>query len=82
MPDIESAVNSQGRYVGQELIRLGWQRKRIWSAGGSYSRYRGHPPESLILQFYLFRHRRTEELGNRAEANEFCPLLPRRRVHG
>ena len=39
MSEIENAMQTQGRYVGIELLRLGWQRKRIWSTGGSYHRY-------------------------------------------
>ena len=39
MTELESAMATQGRYIGVELLRLGWSRKRIWLSGGSYSRY-------------------------------------------
>ena len=37
--EIEKAIKSQGRYIGRELLCLGWQRRRVWSTGGSYNRY-------------------------------------------
>lgn len=39
MSELESAMATQGRYIGVELLRLGWSRKRIWLRSGSYSRY-------------------------------------------
>lgn len=39
MSEIEKAMTTQGRYIGQELLSLGWRRKRVWSTSGSYSRY-------------------------------------------
>lgn len=39
MSEIEAALKTQGRYIGEELLRMGWQRKRIWTTKGSYHRY-------------------------------------------
>jgi hypothetical protein len=39
MVEIEAALKAQGRQIGAELLRMGWQRKRVWSTRGSYHRY-------------------------------------------
>ena len=39
MVEIEAAMRTQGRYIGEALIHLGWRRKRVWSTCGSYHRY-------------------------------------------
>ena len=39
MLEIEAAMKTQGRYIGEALTRLGWKRKRVWSTHGSYYRY-------------------------------------------
>lgn len=45
MSEIEAALETQGRYIGEELLRMGWQRKRIWARSGSYYRYWTPPPQ-------------------------------------
>ena len=43
MCEIETALNSQGRFISAILVRYGWKRKRIWSAQ-RYCRYWVPPP--------------------------------------
>jgi hypothetical protein len=38
MREIEIALNNQGRHISAILVRLGWRRKRVWSAQ-RYCRY-------------------------------------------
>lgn len=45
MVEIETALSSQGRYLGPVLFKLGWQRRRKWTGCGQYSRY-WEPPSA------------------------------------
>lgn len=39
MAEIESGLGAQGRYLGPELLALGWVRKRRWAKTGQYYRF-------------------------------------------
>ena len=39
MAELEEALGTQGKYLSPVLLRLGWSRKRKWSAKGQYHRY-------------------------------------------
>lgn len=39
MAEMEAALDTQGKYLSQVLLGLGWQRKRRWTGGGRYNRY-------------------------------------------
>jgi len=39
MVEFEQALGTQGRYISQVLLALGWHRKRRWGSQGSYHRY-------------------------------------------
>ncbi len=39
MSEFEDALGTQGKYLSPVLMKLGWQRKRIWSNSGQYNRY-------------------------------------------
>ncbi len=38
MSEFEQALHTQGKYLSPVLLKLGWQRKRVW-AGQRYGRY-------------------------------------------
>lgn len=44
MQEFEAALGTSGRYISPVLIKLGWQRKRIWSTREHYHRF-WVPPE-------------------------------------
>ena len=46
MVELEQALGTQGKYLSQVLLSLGWQRKRRWNSRGQYPRY-WVPPSSL-----------------------------------
>lgn len=39
MTEFETALSTQGKYLGPVLLRLGWSRHRRWAATGEYNRY-------------------------------------------
>lgn len=39
MVELERALNTQGKYLSPILLRLGWQRRRKWTATGHCPRY-------------------------------------------
>jgi len=47
MSEIQSALNTQGRFISPVLLELGWRRKRVWSTTGQYHRYWEPPDVSL-----------------------------------
>jgi hypothetical protein len=46
MSEFEAALKTQGKYISQVLLELGWRRKRIWSTTGQYHRYWEPPPHA------------------------------------
>ena len=39
MQEFEKALGTQGKYISEVLVALGWARKRQWSSTGRYYRY-------------------------------------------
>jgi hypothetical protein len=39
MVEIERALGTQGRFISEVAIRLGWRRQRIWTGAGPFHRY-------------------------------------------
>ena len=39
MSELEEAMDTQGKYLGPILLRLGWTRHRRWASTGQYNRY-------------------------------------------
>ena len=49
MLELEQVIETQGKYLGPVLLRLGWTRHRRWTRTGEYNRYWMPPSLSLRL---------------------------------